>query len=150
VSFLFACSTVCAAQTTRYFKAEHGVAATYLRLGANGQYSVIDREHMGVLITDEGRWLQTGAVIRFTPKDTKKQAFEVTENKHSGKSYLEINSEHASAGIAIPALEIDGRIDADPKYLPDHVLFEVSAKTFETETKQTYPFRYIGKEQKRK
>lgn len=61
-AILFRC-TICAAQKARYFKAEHGVVATYVEFAADGRYKVIDREHVGVFLTDEGRWQQTGAVI---------------------------------------------------------------------------------------
>jgi len=40
---------ILAAQNTHYCKAEHGVAATYVKLAANGPYKVIGREHMGVV-----------------------------------------------------------------------------------------------------
>jgi hypothetical protein len=64
--------TLCAAQNARYFKAEHGVGATYVKLAADGRYKVIDREHMGVLLTDEGRWRQSGSVVTFSPTNPKK------------------------------------------------------------------------------
>jgi hypothetical protein len=47
------------------------------------------------------------------------------------------------AGIVIAANDIEKELDADATHLPEHVLFKVSAKTYQTETKQTYPFRYI-------
>jgi hypothetical protein len=147
-SVLFAtllCCAVCFAQNARYFKAEHGVGATYLKFAADGRYKVIDREHMGIFSTDEGRWQQTGAVIAFSPTDTKKTSYYATENKYRGKVFLTITSA-AAAGIVIPAEDTKKDLDADPNHLPDHVLFKITAKTYSTETKQNYPFRYIGKE----
>jgi hypothetical protein len=35
-------------------------------------------------------------------------------------------------------------LDADPKYLPDHVLFKIGAKAYNSETKQNYPFATLG------
>jgi hypothetical protein len=139
------CCTFCAAQTVRYFKAEHGVGATYVKLAADGQYKVIDREHMGIFLTDEGHWKQTGAVITFSPADPKKTPYQATENRYQGKFFLAITSEDAAAGIVITAEDTKKILDADPKYLPDHVLFKISAKAYNSETKQKYPFRYIGK-----
>ena len=136
---------LCAAQNTRYFKAEHGVAATYIKLAANGRYKVIDREHMGVLLTDEGRWRQDGELLTFTPTNPKKTSYQATENKYRGKVFLAITSVDAAAGIVITAEDTKKDLDADPQYLPDHVLFKISAKTYNAETKQTYPFHYIGK-----
>ena len=145
LTILLICSALSAAQTVRYFKAEHGVGATYVKLSMDGSYKVIDREHMGIFPTDEGHWKQAGKVITFSPKDAKKPSYQATENEHNGKTFLAITSPDAAAGIVIGVGEIDKYLDADPKYLPDHVLFKVRAKTYESETKKTYPFRYIGR-----
>jgi hypothetical protein len=142
--------TLFTAQTTRYFKAEHGVGATYLQLGGDGQYRVIDCEHMGIFLTDEGRWQQTEAVIKFVPKDGKQPSYQAIENRHNEKTYLAITDRHAAAGIVIPAEEINKELDADPRHLPNHVLFEITEKVYNKETKQTYPFQYIGKEHSQK
>jgi len=72
LTIVVAFTAICAAQKVRYFKAEHGVGATYVKLGSGGRYKVIDREHVGVFLTDEGRWQQKGAVITFGPTDQKK------------------------------------------------------------------------------
>ena len=136
-------SSVLSAQTPRYFKAEHGVGATYVKLASGGLYKVIDREHMGIFLTDEGRWKQSGTVISFTPKSPKNSSYQATESEHNGKTFLAITSPDAAAGIVIAANDIEKDLDADANHLPDHVLFKVSAKTYEAETKQTYPFRYI-------
>jgi len=128
----------------RYFKAEHGVAATYVKLSPDGRYRVIDREHMGVSLTDEGRWQQTGDVITFNPTDPKKISYRATENKYRRWVFLAITSASADAGIVISADDTKRALDAN--YVPDHVLFKITAKTYRTETKQTYPFHYIGKE----
>jgi hypothetical protein len=147
-SFLFAtllACTLCAAPNTRYFKAEHGVATTYVKLGANGRYKVIDREHVGVLLTDEGRWRQDGDLLTFTPTNPKKTSYQATENKYQGKVFLAITSVDAAAGIVITAEDTKKNLDAEPQYLPEHVLFKIGAKTYNSETRQTYPFHYIGK-----
>jgi hypothetical protein len=143
LTILLTCSAVSVAQTVRYFKAEHGVGATYVKLTTDGTYKVIDREHMGIFLTDEGRWTQAGAVITFNPKNPKNPSYQATENEHNGKTFLAITSPDAAAGIVIAAYDIEKGLDADATHLPDHVLFKVSAKTYQTETKQTYPFRYI-------
>jgi len=131
--------TFCAAQRVRYFKAEHGVAATYVRLGADGRYKVIDREHMGIFLTDDGRWRQTGAVITFSPTDPKKALYQATENTYRRRVFLAITSADAAAGIVISADDTKKALDAD--YVPDHVLFKITSKTYSTETKENYPFR---------
>jgi hypothetical protein len=143
LTILLTCSALSAAETVRYFKAEHGVGATYMTLTTDGSYKVIDREHMGIFLTDEGYWKQAGAVITFSPKDPKKSSYQATENEHNGKTLLAMTSPDAAAGIVIAADDIEKELDEDANHLPDHVLFKVSAKTYQTETKQTYPFRYI-------
>jgi hypothetical protein len=127
----------------RHFKAEHGVGATYVELAADGRYKVIDREHMGVFLTDEGRWRQTGAVVTFSPTDPKKASYQATENTYRSRVFLAITSADAAAGIVISADDTKRALDAD--YVPDHVLFKITAKTYSSETKENYPFRYIGK-----
>ncbi len=67
-------------------------------------------------------------------------------NTHNGKVFLAITSADAVAGIVIPAEETKKEHDSDPKHLPDHVLFKITAKTYSTETKRNYPSRYIGKQ----
>src|SRR5258708_12461182 len=101
-SFLFATllhCTLCAAQNTRYFKAEHGVAATYVKLAANGRYKVIDREH--IVLTDEGHWRQNGALLMFSPTNPKKTSYQATENKYQGKPSLPITPSDAVPEIVI-------------------------------------------------
>src|SRR4029077_8978693 len=90
LTILFTCSALSAAGPMRYFKAEHGVGATYVKLGTDGSYKVIDREHMGIFLTDEGHWKQAGAVITFSPRDPKKSSYQATENEHSGRTFLSI------------------------------------------------------------
>jgi hypothetical protein len=145
LTFFLTCSPL-SAQTARYFKAEHGVGATYVKLASDGSYKVIDREHMGIFLTDEGQWKQAGTVVTFTPRDPKKSSYQATENQHNSKIFLAITSPDSAAGIVISANAIEQDLDADAHHLPDHVLFKVSAKTYQTETKQTYPFRYIRPE----
>ncbi len=146
LAIILTISTTSSAQGTRYFKAEHGVGATYVKLAKDGRYTVVDREHMGVMLSDEGRWKQNGTIITFTPKDAKKAAYQATDNTYRGKIFLAVTSADAWIGIVIPVEDIEKDLDKEAKYLPDHVLFKIDAKTYETEIKHTYPFRYIGRE----
>jgi len=146
LTVVLVCGAVCNAQKVRYFKAEHGVGATYVKLGSDGRYRVIDREHVGIFLTDEGHWQQTGVAITFSPVDPKKASYTATENQYKGKVFLAITSADADAGIVIAAEDTKRDIDTDPTHLPDHVLFKITAKTYSTETRETYPFRYIGKQ----
>jgi hypothetical protein len=114
----------CAAQKARYFKAEHGVGATYVKLAADGRYKVIDREHMGIFLTDEGRWQQTGSVITFSPKDPRKTSYQATENTYRRRVFLAITSVNAAAGIVITADDYEEgprcRLRARPRALQNH------------------------------
>src|SRR5258708_34195987 len=103
-SFLFATllhCTLCAAQNTRYFKAEHGVAATYVKLAANGRYKGIDREHMGVLLTDEGRWRQEGALLTLTQTNPRKTSYQAPQHKYQGQVCLASTSVSAPTRIVV-------------------------------------------------
>src|SRR5215813_4915246 len=111
LTILITCSVLSAAQTVRYFKAEHGVGATYLKIATDGTYRVIDREHMGIFLTDEGHWKQAGSVITFSPKDPKNSSYQATQNEHNGKTFLTITSPDAAAGIVIPPNEIEKDLD---------------------------------------
>jgi len=141
---ILAISTLSAAEDVRYFKAEHGVGATYVSLASDNHYKVIDREHMGVFLTDEGRWQQNGGVISFNPTNHKHSWYQAMEVRYKGRVFLAIASNDAVAGIVISAEDTKKALDTDPRHLPDHVLFQVTARTYSTETKQTYPFRYLG------
>lgn len=77
------------------------------------------------------------------PKDSKIPQYQVTENKHKRKTYLAIITADAAAGIVIPVEQINKSLDTDPRNLPDHVFFSTTAKTYDTETRQAYSFRYL-------
>ena len=154
---LFVCSTaVC--QTTgvaktdhaRFYKAECGTAAEYLELAGDGSYRVIEREHMGVEVTERGRWNQSGSVITFTPSSRLRggettsvsgTSYEGDELEYKSRTFLVFKVEGA-AGIVIPANATKQQLDSDPQSLPLYVFFKTSAKAFAQETKQTYPFHY--------
>jgi len=141
---ILATCTLCAAKQVRYFKAEHGVGATYLMLAPDGHYKVIDREHMGIFLTDEGHWQQSGDVVSFGPTNPRNPPYQAREVRYKGHAFLAITSSDAAAGIVIDAEDTKRDLDTEPKNLPDHVLFKITARTYSTETKQTYPFRYLG------
>ena len=98
------------------------MGATYVELAADGRYKVIDREHMGVFLTDQGRWQQTRAVVTFSPTDPKKTSYQATENTYRRRVFLAITSVNAAAGIVITADDTKKALDADPNHLPDRAL----------------------------
>jgi hypothetical protein len=155
---LFVCSTaVC--QTTgfaktdhaRFYKAECGTAADYLELASDGTYRIIDREHMGVEVTERGHWHQSGSMITFTPSSRLRggettsvsgTSYEGDELEYKGRTFLVFKVEGA-AGIVIPANETKQQLDSDPQSLPLYVFFKTSAKAVAQETKQAYQVRYL-------
>jgi hypothetical protein len=139
VTIFFTYTALSSAQTARYFKAEHGLSATYVNLRSDGSYEVIDREHVGSLLAEEGHWVQTGTVITFSPKDAGRSSYRATENEYKGKTFLAIRSPNAAAGIDISVKNIKKKIDADPGLLPNHALFKITASRYKTETKEDYP-----------
>ena len=138
-------------QTTRFFKAEGGVSAEYLRLAKDGTYRVISREHMFVALTEEGWWEQKGSAITFKRKtlmrggeltDARGTSYEGTEVEYKGKTFIVWGAE-GCPGIVIPIEETKQQLDGDPKSLPEYVFFKTTAKIYAQETKQLYPFRYL-------
>jgi hypothetical protein len=136
---------------TRFYKAEHGVAADYLELAADGTYRVIDREHMFVDVTERGHWHQGGSVITFRPSTVMRggemvsaegRFYQGTEVEYRVRTFISFSAED-SAGIVIPVEETKKQLDSYPQGTPDHTFFRITAKIYARETKQTYPFRYV-------
>ena len=142
LALIVACSTVYSAQKARFFKAECLTSASYIKLEADGQYTVIWREHMGIFQRDRGTWKQNEAIISFTPTDPKTSPYEGTETAYRGKTFLAWASDDAAGGIAIPIASTKNELDANPNELPLYVFFKTTAKVYDAETKQTYPFHY--------
>jgi hypothetical protein len=124
----------------RYFKEDHLTGATYLRLAADGTYTVTGREHMGVWIFESGLWEQSGDTITFVPEDRRKERYDGTEVTHNRHKFLAFKTD-AAVGSVVPAEETKRRLDSDPSVLPPYVFFEIGKAAYERETKETYPFR---------
>jgi len=145
------------AHKTRFYKAEHGVAADYLELAADGTYQVIDREHMFVDVSERGHWHQDSSVIAFRPSTVMRggemvsaegKSYQGTEVEYRGKTFISFSAED-SAGIVIPVDETKKQLDSYPQGTPDHTFFRIAAKIYARETTQAYPFRYVKPEIKR-
>lgn len=135
----------------RYYKAECGTSADYLELTNDGRYRIVDREHMGVIVTEKGRWQQKGTLITFRPDSElrggemvreQSRTYVGTELQYKNKVFIAFNAENA-AEIVISVADIKRDLDRNPGGTPPYVLFKTSAEAFDRETKQTYPFRYI-------
>jgi hypothetical protein len=145
------------AHKTRFYKAEHGVAADYLELAADGTYRVIDREHMFVAVTEQGHWHQGGSVITFRPSTVMRggemvsaegKLYQGTEVRYRGRTFISFSTED-SAGIVIPVEDTEKELDSYPQGTPDDTFFRIAAKIYARETKQAYPFRYVKPDRKR-
>jgi len=142
VVVLLVCSGLCAAQVNGYFKAECSTSAGYLLLGSDGTYTVTWREHMGIFVEEQGRWEQKDAVITFAPAKPAKAPYQGTQVRYKGKTFLSWASEGAP-GIVIPIEETKQELDHNSGGLPLYVFFKTTAKVYQRETKQTYPFHFI-------
>jgi hypothetical protein len=134
----------------RFYKAEGGVDANYLKLASDGTYRVVAREHMFVAVRERGRWRQSGSVITFTPSSVMRggemiavngRSYEGDELEYKGRTFIAFKTED-SAGIVIPANETKQQLEDTPQVLPLYVFFKSSANVFAQETKQTCPFRW--------
>jgi hypothetical protein len=124
----------------RYFREDHLTGADYIRLSADGTYTLTGREHMGVWVTESGRWEQSGDTIKFVPDDRKNEGYEGAEVAHRAHSFLAFNAE-AAPSIVIPIEEIKRRLDSEPNVLPSYVFFEITKAVYDRDTKAPYPFR---------
>lgn len=131
-----------AEQPARFFKAECGTAAGYLKLGIDGTYTVVWREHVGVFVQEQGRWGQKQEVITFAPDNEGKASYEGAVARYKGKTFLVWKSEHA-AGIVVSVEDTQRELDKDPKRPPMYVFFETDGIVYQRETKKPYPFRYV-------
>lgn len=136
------CIPLLAEQAARFFKAECGTSAGYIKLANDGTYTVVWREHMGVLVQEHGRWSQKQEVIAFAPSKGKRAFYEGAEVKYKGKTFLAWKSENA-AGIVVPVEETRRELDNDPQRAPMYVFFETDGMVYQRETKEPYPFRYV-------
>jgi hypothetical protein len=136
------CTPLFAKQPARFFKAECGTSAGYIKLATDGTYTVVWREHMGVFVQEQGHWSQKQEVITFTPSKGKKASYEGTEVRYKGKTFLAWKSENA-AGIVVPVGDTEQELDSDPKRTPEYVFFETDGMVYQRETKEPYPFRYL-------
>jgi hypothetical protein len=134
---------------TRFYKAECGTAADYLELAKDGTYQVIDREHMGISVTEEGHWQQDGSVITFRPStvmrggkivSTEGRSYEGTEVEYKGRTFIVFNAEGA-AEIVITLDETKKQLDSDPQSVPLYVFFKTTAKVYARETSRR--IRYL-------
>ena len=137
--------------STRFFKAENGVSADYLKLGKDGTYQVTAREHMGVELTEEGQWEQQGSVIILRPRvrmrggrlrNASGTSYQGMEVEYKGQTFIAWKSDDAPS-IVIPVEDTEQQLDSNPKGLPEYVFFRVPAKTYAQETKEPYPFRHL-------
>lgn len=124
----------------RYFKEDHLTGADYIRLSADGTYTLTGREHMGIWVVESGRWKQSGETIAFVPEDGRNQAYDGAQVTYGKHTFLAFSIE-AAPGIVIPVKEIKQRLDFEPNALPPYVFFEITETMYERETQETYPFR---------
>ena len=124
----------------RYFKEDHLTGADYIRLFADGTYTLTGREHMGLWVLESGRWERSGDTITFVPKERKKESYSGTEVTHRKRRFLAFSTE-AAPSIVIPIEEIKRRLESEPNQLPSYVFFEIDKIVYDRETQETYPFR---------
>lgn len=151
VSFIVVFALVClssssaGATTTRYFKADHLTGATYIALAKDGTYAVTAREHMFVRVEESGRWKMSGSRISFMPKwGVARKSYSAELVSYKGQNFLSLEGDEGPS-IPVPMAEVKRQLDEAPKVLPLYVFFEVSSTLYQRETKQTYPFRALGK-----
>jgi hypothetical protein len=129
---------------TRYFKEDHLTGADYLSLAPDGTYTVTGREHMGIWAIESGRWRRADKHITFTPDKPDKSPYRGTEIVYRGHAFLSWEDE-GSASIIVPIGDTKQSLEEKPESLPPYVFFQIDAKIYQQEVKQTYPFRTLPK-----
>ncbi|HXM09996.1 MAG TPA: hypothetical protein VN946_08635 [Terriglobales bacterium] len=141
---LLACTSLPAANRTRYFKEDGLTGADYLVLATDGTYTLTGREHMGVWVTEAGRWNRSGAHITFAPTKPMKSLYIGSEVPYRGQTFLSWTAGDA-AGIVVAVEDTKRELKAHPNQRPPYVFFEITPKVYQQETKQNYPFKTLGK-----
>lgn len=133
----------------RYFKEDHLTGADYFRLSSDGTYEITSREHLGVWMSESGRWEKNENALTFTSRKAGRRSYTAHEVSYKGHRFLIFGTEDAP-GIVIPEDEVRRRLDAEPKRLPEYVFFEIDKATYQQETSTTYPFRTLKGRGKRR
>jgi hypothetical protein len=136
------------AQRDRYFKEDHLTGADYLWLRADGNYTITSREHVGLFEGERGQWTQRDASLTLTPSHRLAEgafkpggkAYGATEVAHGTRRFLAFTAHHA-ASLPIPVAETLEALKRSPDSVPLYVFFEIDQRTFDEETRRTYPFR---------
>jgi hypothetical protein len=136
---LLAGQLLLAALPDRCFKEDHYTGADYIRLQANGTYSITGREHMGIWVLESGRWEQAENTIKFTPTGRKRAPCEGVVCEYKNRKFLTFEAEQAPS-IPVPLEEVKQQMDEDAKTLPPYVFFAVSKTVYDNETAVGYPF----------
>lgn len=139
VALGFICGSLSAANTSRYFKEDHGTGAMYISLASEGSYTVTTREHMFVRVEESGRWNKEGSRLVFVPNKSGASPYKAQEVSYKRRIFLALEGD-GGPSIAVPITDTKQSLDQNPKDLPLYVFFEISGVVFERETKQTYPF----------
>jgi hypothetical protein len=79
---------------------------------------------------------------RWRNGEARGQSYEGTEVEYKGRKFIAFNAEDA-LGMVIPVGETKKELDGDAQSAPMYVFFKTSARVYDLETKQTYPFRYV-------
>jgi hypothetical protein len=137
-AFLF--PALSAREDTKYFKADNLTGADYFALASDGSYTLTDREHVGIWVTESGRWSKSGIRIVFTPDKSGQSPYRGLETVYRGHTFL-VWEDDGNPTVVVSIEDIKRSLEDSPKSLPTYVFFQIKPKIYEQEIKQTYPFR---------
>ena len=75
----------------RYFKEDHLTGADYIRMSADGTYTLTVREHMGIWVIESGQWERFSDTIKFVPKNRRKQSYSGAEVTHRKRTFQQVS-----------------------------------------------------------
>jgi hypothetical protein len=131
-----------AGQSARFFKAECGTSANFIKLTANGKYLVISRDDFGVSVDDQGTWDQTKDIITFNSTDAQDGPYQGIEVRYKDRVFIAWKA-GSSAGLAMPVQNTERELDRDPEAVPPYVYFEIDENAFKHGTKKSNSIHYL-------
>lgn len=127
------------------YASDHLTGASFLVLDPSGSYQVVSQEHMGVWVTEKGKWAQAEAHITFHTSGSDKKSYRTAVSQYKGKEFL-VQLDEDGPTIRMPLEAIRKEIDDAEKEPgtgpPQFVFVRMNSKVTAGDLSKTYPFKF--------